>query len=117
MKIPEHLRRKRFWNVADFAEFAGLTHKVAKARLKTYNEQMNGMLLTPSRGTNREYTFLPSRLSRAIPDMFEPIDSVEFRVNDLEDKIEKMHHAQRIVAVQTGANTNEIERLKRKRAA
>ena len=117
MNVPEHLRRKRIWNVADFAEFAGLTHKVAKARLKTYNDQMNGMLLVPSRGANREYTFFPSLLARAFEGLFKPVDSLEFRVNDLEGKIEDMHQAHRIVAVQTGVNTNEIGRLKRRRAA
>jgi hypothetical protein len=115
--IPAHLRKKRIWNVADFAEFTGLSHKAAKARLKTYNEQMNGMLLVPSRGANREYTFLPSVLARAISGLFDPIESLEVRVDELEDKVGELHQAQRIVAQQCGTNTRDIGKLRRPKHA
>lgn len=121
--IPGHLRRKRIWTVADFAEFAGLSHKAAKARLKTYNEAMSGMLLIPSKGANREFTFLPSLLARAINDgrlaiasgLFDPVESLEVRVDELEDKIGDMHQAQRAVALQTGENTRAIAKIRSRR--
>jgi hypothetical protein len=127
--IPAHLRRKRIWNVADFAEFSGLSHKAARARLKRYDKALGGALLSPSLGTNREYTFQPAFLARVIREaigdtrleeaigLFEPIDSVDMRVDALEDRLDDMHQAQRITAMQTGQNTRDIARLRRARAA
>lgn len=115
--IPPHLRRKRVWTVADFALFAGLSHKSARKLLKRYHDELGGRLLRPSQGTNREYTFLPSLLARYADGLFEPIESLEVRVDDIEDKLGELHRAQRIVAVQTGQNTGDIGRLKRQRAA
>lgn len=123
--IPIHLRRKRFWDVHDFAEFIGESDKVARERLRTYNAQMNGMLLIPSAGTNRRYTFSPALLARAIDDgrlavaggLFESIDALEMRIDTLEDKVGDMHEAQRIVATQCGENTRDIARMKRRSAA
>ena len=117
--IPAHLRRKRFWTVTDFAEFAGLSHKAAKARLKTYNAAMSGMLLIRSQGENREYTFLPALLARAIDDgrlaqaagLFDSIDSLEMRVDSMEDRVGDLYQSHRTIASQTGQNTREIAKL------
>lgn len=122
--IPAHLRRKRTWDVDDFAEFIGESHKVARARLQTFNEQMHGMLLVPSKGKNRRYTFSPALLAKAIDDgrlamaagLFDSIDALEMRVDTLEDHVGDIHAAHRIVASQTGQNTRDIATLKRGRA-
>lgn len=123
--IPAHLRRKRTWDVDDFAEFIGESHKVALARLHRFNAELHGMLLVPSQGKNRRYTFSPARLARAIDDgrlalaagLFDSHDCLEKRVDELEDKLGDLHAAQRIVAAQTGQNTADIAVLKRRRGA
>lgn len=123
--IPLHLRTRRYWTVADFALFAGVTYDVAKARLQTYNTQLGGLLLIPSKGKNRKYTFLPALLARAIRDgrlleavgLFEPVDSLEMRVDGHEDQIGDLHTSLRMLASQTGANTREISKLRRRQSA
>lgn len=121
--IPARLRRKRTWNVDDFAEFIGESHKVALARLRRFNAELGGRLLVPSAGRNRRYTFSPAHLARAIDDgrladaagLFDSFDTLEKRFDDLEDKVSDMHVAQRIVAAQTGQNTRDIAMLRRQR--
>lgn len=125
MSIPASLRRKRFWDVGDFAEFIGESHKVARARLLTFNAQMNGMLLIPSSGTNRRYIFSPALLARAIDDgrlamgagLFDSIDALEMRVDTIEEKVGDLHEGQRVIAMQCGANTRDIARIKNRNAA
>lgn len=122
--IPAHLRRKRIWDVDDFAEFLGESHKVALARLHRFNSELGGQLLVPSAGRNRRYTFSPAHLAKAIDDgrlatvaagLFDSFDALEKRVDELEDKVGDMHTAQRIVAAQTGQNTRDIAALRRQK--
>lgn len=123
--VPDHLRRKRFWTVADFATFAGLSHRRARRRLKAYDRQLGGGLLIPSEGTNREYTFLPALLAKAISDgrlseangLFDPVESIEMRVDHLEDLVGDLHQAHRAIAAQTGNNTREIAKMRARRHA
>lgn len=115
--IPAHLRRKRIWNVADFAEFTGLSHKAAKSRLKTYNDAMSGMLLIPSRGANREYTFIVAQLAKAFPDLFESIESLEMRVDEVEDAVDDLRMQHRIVVNAVGQMTRDIAKIRTARKA
>lgn len=113
------LARKREWTVADFAEHMHLSHWQAKQRLLAIDREVGGMLLRPSRGKNRGFTFLKSALMKAKPELFEPIVVLTERVDEIEDKIGDMHIAQRMVAQQVGHNTRDIARLRadRRKAA
>lgn len=60
--MTPRLRRKRVWDVADFAEHMQLSHWQAKALLKRLDEELHGMLLRKSGGKNRRYSFFPALL-------------------------------------------------------
>lgn len=115
--IPPHLRKKREWTVADFAEHMRISHWQAKTRLQRINDECGGMLLIPSRGKNRGFTFYRASLAKAKPELFEPIDALTERVDDLETKIEDIFDRQRRLADQVGYTTREVARIRRGRAA
>lgn len=129
MNVPERLRKKRIWTVADFATFSGLSHKAARERLKRYDRALGGTLLTPSLGKNREYTFQPAYLARVVREtvrdgrlaeaigLFDPVDALEMQVDALEDRVEEVHDRTRVLGAQTGQNTRDIAKLKKRRAA
>ncbi len=116
------LRKKRVWSVADFALHAyGESSPAACLRarrfLKRLDAKHDGELLQPSKGTNREYTFMPATLARLEPDLFEPIESLEVKLDALEEDVGELRADQRRIVMQTGANTREIQRLKTRKVA
>lgn len=108
MKPP---RKRRVWKVADFAAHAGLSHGQAKRLLKRLDAKHGGRLLIPSEGANREYTFFPAVLSKLEPDLFSPIESVEFRLEEVEESVGELRADHRRIASQVGANTRQIAQL------
>src|SRR5690606_37787541 len=120
-------RRRRIWTVADFAihayrEDSEPARRRARRHLKRLDAKHGGRLLIPSSGTNREYTFYPAVLARLEPDLFSPVESIEFRVDELEatveESFEELTSRQRIHAAQIAQNSRDIARLKvRVRAA
>lgn len=104
-------RKKRVWKVADFAEHAGIAHRAARRLLQRLDAKHGGRLLTPSEGTNREYTFLPAVLSRLEPDYFSPVESLEFRMEEVEEAVTTITAQHRRLAAQTGENTRQIAQL------
>ncbi len=114
------LRRKALWRVSDFADYIGVSPERARRALIRYNAELGGLLLRPTKGENRGYTFYWASLAKHDPDAFldDPIET-QGRVDALEDLVGEMRHAQRIVASQTGQNTRDIAKLRtgRKRAA
>lgn len=111
----KRLRRKALWRVADFAAYCEISHWQAKAALARYNVELGGMLLRPSRGRNRTFTFFWAALAKHAPEAFldDPIEQ-QRRLDEVEDRVGELHQSQRVIAVQTGANTREIDRLKRR---
>ena len=109
-------RKKRVWTVADFAHHAGISPRQARRLLLRLDAKHKRKLLIPSTGTNRVYTLFPAVLARLEPDLFAPIESLEFRVEALEEDACTHARAQKMIASQVGANTREIERLKRRPA-
>jgi hypothetical protein len=104
-------RKKRVWKVGDFATHAGISHRAARRLLLRLNAKHGGGLLTPSEGANREYTFLPSALARLEPDYFSPVESLEFRLEEVEEAVTTITAQHRRLAVQTGENTRQIAQL------
>ena len=115
-------RKKRVWTVADFAQHAyndasPPACRRARRALKALDAKHGGKLLIPSAGTNREYTFYPSRLAKLEPDLFTPVESLEFRIDELEDDVADVRVAQKRIVSQVGQNTRDIDRLRRNSAA
>lgn len=110
MKKPS-LRKKRVWNVSDFAEHAQISHGQAKRLLKKLDTKHAGKLLMPSDGANREYTFYPAVLSRLEPDLFSPVESIEFRLEEIEEKVDEHGANQKRIASQVGYLTRKVEQL------
>lgn len=85
-------RKARVWTVADFARHVfGCTgepspaqHLRARRMLRRLNAKHGGALLMSSAGQNRAYTLYPATLARLEPDLFAPVESLEFRIEELE---------------------------------
>lgn len=112
------LARKRVWSAADFARHAFSDDSDAACRrarrlLKKIDDRHNGRLLmsAPTGG----FTFYPSVLVRLEPDLFTPIESLEFRLDTLEEDVAETRRATKMIATQTGANTRDISKLKSRR--
>lgn len=109
------LRRKRIWTPSDFAEWLGgeTSRKKALRILKQLDVELGGTLLKRSGVLKPEYTFSPSQLSRARPDLFERIEGIDLRVTELEEELGEVKAQQKRLALQTGANTRDIASLRR----
>jgi len=108
------------WTVADFATHAYSDDSEAaclRARrfLKRLDTKHRGRLLIPSRGTNRAFVFYPSVLARLEPDLFTPVESIEFRLDAVEDDVAEVRRHQRIIASSVGQNARDIARLRTQR--
>lgn len=114
------LRRKSLWRVADLARYMGESQQVARRVLQRYNAALGGMLLRPSKGRCRVYTFLWRPLAAHDPGMFldDPLDA-QAKLDEVEDIARATQQAQRMIANQVGENSRDISRLKQlfKRAA
>lgn len=115
MTIDERktLRRKALWRVGDFARYLGVSHWQARSALLRYNAEFGGMLLRPSQGRNRGYTFFWALLAKHDVSAFldDPIEQQQ-RVDTIEDLVGDIHQSLRVVAAQTGQNTRDIAKLK-----
>jgi hypothetical protein len=110
----ELLRKKRLWNVADFAAWCGISHKQALSLLKQLNAETGGMLLRTSGGKKPEYTFFVAALAKVKPEIFERVDSLEARVDLLEEQMSERVVRERQIASQVGANSRDIVKLQRR---
>ena len=106
------LRKKRIWTVADFAVHIGWHFLRARRFLLKLNEKHQGRLLIPSNGTNRGWTFYPATLARLEPDLFAPIESIEVRLDEVEEGLGEVRADLRRTVLQTGANTRDIAKIR-----
>lgn len=111
------LRKKRVWTVADFAVHAfnddsDAACRRARRMLIRMNAKHGGALLIPSEGTNRKYEFLRAVLARLEPDYFTPVESIELRLDTLEDEQGSLRADQRRIVGTVGQHTRDIEALK-----
>lgn len=109
MSIPAPLRKKRIWTVTDFATFMGVSSKSARAILKRLDREVGGMLLRKSEGKKPEYTFFPAMLAKAKPEVFERLETIESRVDEIEAEIETLRREQRMIVSQVGSNTRALQ--------
>ena len=100
--------------MADFAKHTGLSHRRARRWLRRLNAKHEGKILIPSDGTNRGYALFPAVLWRLEPDLFTPIESLEFRLDAVEESVADLTVKQRATILQTGANTRDIVKLQRR---
>ncbi len=110
-------RKRRIWSVSDFAEHVGISHLRARRWLKRLDEKHGGRLLIPSTGMNRAFRLMPATLCKLEPDLFSPVESVEFRLDALEETTEALKLDQRRVIAQVGQNTRDIARIQRPKGA
>lgn len=116
-------RRARVWTVADFVRhvYGGEPTPAKKLRARRWllrlNRKHGGRLLIPSEGTNREYTLLPAMLARLEPELFKPIESLEFRVDELEEELSEVKATQRRTISQVGQNSRDIARMRTRSSA
>lgn len=113
-------RKKRVWTCADFAKHAydddsPQACRRARRFLKKLDAKHGGQLLTPTTGTNREFTFCPATLSRLEPDLFTAVESLEFRVEALEDTTDAMKLDQRRIVSHVGSISRDVDRLRARR--
>ena len=108
------LRRKPFWRVSDFARYMGLTQRTARRLLQRYDDELHGMLLRRSKGTNRAFGFYWAALAKHDGDAFvdDPLETQK-RVDVIEDVVDRLEASHDWIVSQTGANTKAIEKLKR----
>ena len=117
-------RRARVWATIDFARHLYGTpspsraqHLRARRMLRRLNAKHGGQLLTPSEGTNRGYTLCPSVLARLEPDLFTPVESLEFRIEELEDVADRQTEQIQALALRTTEHGREIARLRNRPTA
>lgn len=104
------LRRKRLWTASDFALFLGgdTTPRSARALLKRWDRESGGRLLMASGGENRRYTFAPALLLKLHPEIFDRIENLEGRVEELEEGVGELRARQTRLGSQVGQNTRDI---------
>lgn len=114
----KRLRRKSLWTVGDFAAYAGISARQARRMLVAFDRELGGMLLRPSKGSNRRYSFFWAALAKHCPDAFvdDPIETLT-RTDRLEDRVDVAEVSLRAIAAQTGQNTRDIVRLRTRRPA
>lgn len=115
--VTADLRKKRVWDVGDFAEWLGVSHKQAKSILLRLDAEVGGMLLRRTRGANRGYWFFPSVLAKVKPEVFERVESLEARVGELEGRVDEYETTQRRILSQVGQNSRDIARLRPRRSS
>ena len=117
-------RKKRVWSVAEFALFvlsddSKAACKRALRMLNRLDVKHDGAVLHRDAG---KYYVYPATLARLEADLFAPIESLEFRVEALEELteegLERLSADNRCLAAQTAQNTRDISKLRsRGRAA
>lgn len=118
-------RKARVWTVADFArhvfgckgEPSAALHLKARRMLRRLNAKHGGRLLIPSAGTNRAYTLTPATLARLEPDLFAPIESLELRLEEVEEDLGELKATTRRAVLQVGQNTRDIARMRARPSA
>lgn len=110
-------RKLRVWNASLFALHAyGDDGDAARRRalrvLKRIDAKHAGALLIPTLGTNREFTFYAATLARLEPDLFTAVESLEFRLDAVEEAIDEMRANERAIVSQMGQNARDIVKLR-----
>lgn len=111
------LFKKRLWTVSDFAEFMQIPYRQALALLKSLDAELNGMLLRKSGSKKPEYSFFPSLLAKAKPEIFETLVPLEARVERLEEAHDEARSDLQRVVFQVSQNSRDIVAIRSKMSA
>lgn len=114
-------RKKRMWSVRDFARHAyGEDDEAACRRARRFlvklNAKSGGDLLMPTSGSNRGFTLIVAKIWKLMPDLFQPIDSLEFRIEALEEQQEEAKANERCIVAQVKQNSRDIAAMRMRRA-
>lgn len=112
-------RKVRVWTVAMFAKHAFNDDRPPACRrarrlLKKIDKKHRGKLLVPTEGANREFTFMPAVLARLEPDLFTAVESIEFRLEAVEEEVGELRATQRRTIGQVGYLSREVTKLQRR---
>jgi hypothetical protein len=101
------------WTVGDFAKFCGVTPHIARRMLADFDREMGGALLSARTGSVG-WTFIPAQLRKhpRAKHLFEPLGSVEKRLDDLEEAENRNQIEHRQIASAVGQNTRDIIKLR-----
>lgn len=113
-------RRQRIWSCATFALHAyGTDSPAACTRARRFllrlDARHGGRLLIPSEGTNRRWTFYPARLFSLEPDLAAPVESLEFRLDELDEAIDEIRSNERAIVSQVRQNSRDVASMRAKR--
>lgn len=114
-------RKKRVWSVQDFARHAyGEDDEAACRRARRFLMRLDAKhehkLLLRTSGANRGYSFMPATLARLEPDLFEPVESLEFRVEAVEEKLDELTANERMIVSQVKQNSRDIAVMRMRRS-
>jgi hypothetical protein len=115
-------RRKRIWSIADFAMHAyGEADEPACRRAKRFllklNAKHGGQLLIKSECASRGYSIIIAKLRKLEAELFEPVEPLEFKVEELAELLEQMKSNERAMVKEISRHSLEIIRLKARRHA
>ena len=115
-------RKKRVWTATDFAlhaydETTDAARRRALRLLKSLDAKHGGALLISTTRTNREFTFYPAALARLEPDLFTAVESLEFRLDAVEESIDEMKANERDIVAQVRQNSRDVARLRAVRSS
>jgi hypothetical protein len=113
-------RKLRVWNASLFALHAfGDDGDAARRRalrvLKRIDAKHAGALLIVTEGTNREFTFYPATLARLEPDLFTAVESLEYRIDAVEEAIDELKANERATVSQVLQVSRDIAKLRSSR--
>ena len=101
--------------IAQVAAMAGWSRKRTLAYLQRLNTELQGLLLIPSGGaTNRRYLIHLSALQRAVPEMFEPVRSVDADLDEHAERLDTLERRVLEAATTVGAVNREIADLRQR---
>lgn len=112
MTLESKLLRKRLWTTGDFAEWMGVSPKVARALLKRLDAEVGGMLLRTDGEKNPKFRLCPAVLFRAKPELREKLHNLTDRVERCEDAQEATSTKVAIIAAQVAQNTRDIAKMR-----
>lgn len=105
--------KRRIWTTAEFAKHGGVSPIKARRLLLRIHAESGGKLLLPRTGAPRRYEFCLATLRKLRPELFAPVESLEGRLDELEETVTELRADLRRVASQVGSNTRGLARVGR----
>lgn len=104
------MKRKRLWTIADLAQHMGIPPRRARAFVRRLNEKHGGKIV---RYEGCGYVIDRARLRRAMPDLFLEPNSLEMRVERIEEGIEEIKRLNAMIEAQLRMNIADVAKIRR----